>query len=102
MSMNEHINGYTHATITYPDTPLGITVNTSPVSIYEPIMPVSALEEIKKKVEEKSFDHYFELGEYIGEDTIKWQITKTDVVKQIIDEYIEKYTMLSKKGMRDE
>ena len=104
MSMSEHINGYTHAVIAYPDTPSGLTVNTSTVSMYEPVpvMPVSALEELKKKVEERSFDHYFELGEYIGEDTIKWRITKTDAVKEIIDEYIEKYTMLSKKGMRDE
>ena len=89
MSMSEHINGYTHATITYPDTPSGLTVNTSTVSMYEPVpvMPVSVLDQIKAEIEEKSFDHTFELGEYIGEDTITWRVTKTDIVNEILNKY---------------
>ena len=96
MSMSEHINGYTHATIVYPDSPSGLIVNTSSVSISEPVpmMPVSVLDQIKAEIEEKSFDHYFELGEYIGEDTIKWKVTKTDIVNEIIDKYKERFNKI--------
>ncbi len=39
-----------------------------------------AIDEIK----EASFKHYFENGEYIGEDTQQWEIVKLDRVLEIL------------------
>jgi hypothetical protein len=40
---------------------------------------------IKKLLEDNSFSHYFEFGEYYGEDTVKKQIIFTDKALSLID-----------------
>ena len=51
---------------------------------------VKELEDIKLKIQEISFDQYIECGEYIGEDTQKWNLVKSDEAFKIIDNYISK------------
>ena len=43
------------------------------------------LDDVKAEIREKSFNHYFEYGEYIGEDCRKERIIYTDVVLKILD-----------------
>ena len=40
---------------------------------------------VKKLIEDNSFSHYFEFGEYYGEDTVKKQIIFTDKALSLID-----------------
>ena len=51
------------------------------------VIPLSVLQEIKNKIEDCSFDHYFEYGEYIGENPIQHRICMTDKVLEILSEY---------------
>lgn len=44
-----------------------------------------AIEEIKQV----SFKHRFELGEYIGEETVTWEVVKLDHVLNILKRNIE-------------
>ncbi len=43
------------------------------------------LDDVKAEIREKSFDHYFECGEYIGEDCRKERIIYLDRVFEILD-----------------
>jgi len=43
------------------------------------------LDDVKAEIREKSFDHYFECGEYIGEDCRKERIIYLDQVLEILD-----------------
>lgn len=43
------------------------------------------LDDVKAEIREKSFDHYFEYGEYIGEDCRKEKIIYLDQVLEILD-----------------
>lgn len=43
------------------------------------------LDDVKAEIREKSFDHYFEYGEYIGEDCRKERIIYLDQVLEILD-----------------
>lgn len=43
------------------------------------------LDDVKSKIEDCSFDHYFEYGEYIGENPIQHRICMTDKVLDILD-----------------
>ena len=45
------------------------------------------LDKIREEIEQASYEHYFEYGEYIGEDTRKERIINTNKVLQIIDKY---------------
>lgn len=46
------------------------------------------LDKLKKRVLDKSFDYYFEEGEYVGENSAKRSIINTDTVIKIIDELL--------------
>lgn len=58
-------------------------------------MAIKALEQepvidkIKAEIEQVSFTHYFEYGEYYGEDSRQERIVNFDTVIQIIDKYKE-------------
>lgn len=43
------------------------------------------LDDVKAEISEKSFNHYFEYGEYIGEDCRKERIIYSDKVIEILD-----------------
>lgn len=43
------------------------------------------LDAVKAEIREKSFNHYFEYGEYIGEDCRKERIIYSDRVLDILD-----------------
>lgn len=43
------------------------------------------LNDVKAEIREKSFNHYFECGEYIGEDCRKERIIYSDQVLEILD-----------------
>ncbi len=43
------------------------------------------LDDVKAGIEDCSFDHYFEYGEYIGENPIQHRICMTDKVLDILD-----------------
>lgn len=45
------------------------------------------LDEIRAEIEQVSFTHYFEYGEYYGEDSRQERIVNFDTVIQIIDKY---------------
>ena len=53
------------------------------------VIPLSVLQEIKNKIEDCSFNHYFEYGEYIGENPIQHRICMTDKVLEILSEYMK-------------
>lgn len=48
---------------------------------------MDVLDKIRAEIEQASYEHYFEYGEYIGEDTRKERIINTNKVLQIIDKY---------------
>lgn len=43
------------------------------------------LDDVKAEIREKSFNHYFEYGEYVGEDCRKERIIYSDQVLEILD-----------------
>lgn len=43
------------------------------------------LDDVKAEIREKSFNHYFEYGEYVGEDCRKERIIHSDQVLEILD-----------------
>ena len=45
------------------------------------------LDRVRAEIEQVSFTHYFEYGEYYGEDTRQERIVNFNTVMQIIDKY---------------
>ena len=48
---------------------------------------IQVLDKIKAEIEQVSFTHSFEYGEYYGEDTREERIVNLDAVMKIIDKY---------------
>lgn len=57
----------------------------APQGLVEGIRNGTPLDDVKAEIREKSFNHYFEYGEYIGEDCRKERIIYSDKVIEILD-----------------
>ena len=68
------------------DVGTSMTVKLSDLSNF---IKTDVLDKIRSEIEQVSFTHYFEYGEYYGEDTRQERIVNFNSVTQIIDKYKE-------------
>ncbi len=52
--------------------------------LVEDVVERSKIDKAIEEIKQASFNHHFELGEYIGEQTEQWKIVKLDVVLEIL------------------
>ena len=64
-------------------------LDTTVIRILDEIKNGTPLDKIREEIEQASYEHYFEYGEYIGEDTRKKRIINTNKALEIIDHYRE-------------
>ena len=57
-----------------------------------PAIPMERIKQLREEMKDVSFSHYFEMGEYIGEDTKKWEILKLQRALEFIDNMIKEYS----------
>ena len=57
-----------------------------------PAIPMERIEQLRQEMTDSSFSHYMELGEYIGENTKRWDLIKLPRVLELIDNMIKEYS----------